>query len=115
MALAYAKKEERAGGFQKDESEHGLVSMELDDEDQMDMAIPIGDKVVQPRFPWGLRISLSEDELEKLGLDYKDAGVGDYLEFKARACVTSASEMKQEGGKTCCRVELQIEEMSSDG
>ena len=113
MALAYAKKEERAGGFQKDESEHGLVSMELDDEDQLDgipMAMPSG-KPVAPQFPYGLRISMSEKDLERLKLSYEEANVGDYLEFRARACVTSASEHKIEAGGTCCRVELQIESM----
>jgi len=108
MALSYAKTEKP--GFQKEEGD-GLVSMELDDEDQMDMAIPgPAGKAIQPQFPYGLRISLTEKELAKLGLDHKEAAVGDYLEFRARACVTSVSESKTDGG-TMARVELQIEEM----
>ncbi len=109
MALSYAKAE-KSGGFQKAEPE--LVSLELDDEDQMDMAIPMpSGKSLQPQYPWGLRISLTETELAKLGLDHSDAKVGDYLEFRARACVTSTSESKKEDGGSMCRVELQIESM----
>jgi len=109
MTLAYHKEAEKRG-FQKEEP--GLVSLELDDEDQMDMAIPMSSgKSLQPQYPWGLRISLTETELAKLDLDHADAKVGDYLEFRARACVTSTSESKKDDGGSMSRVELQIESM----
>lgn len=111
MALSYGKKEAKSSGFQKDEkADNGMVSLELDDEDKMDTAIMVSGRSVQPDYPYGLRISLTEDELEKLKLDPKAAGIGDYIEFKARACVKSISSHQADDGE-CCRVELQIEEM----
>lgn len=111
MALSYGKKDAKTAGFQKEDvSDKGMVSMELDDEDKMDTAIMVSGKEVQPDYPYGLRISLTEDELSKLKLDAKDAGVGDYLNLKIRACVKSISSHKADDGE-CCRVELQIEEM----
>lgn len=81
-----------------------LIDLELDDEDQLDMPMPI--PFDKPRFPCGLRICLTDAELKKLELD-PDCEVGDEVEFEVRACVTSVH--KEDG---CCRVELQIEKMS---
>lgn len=88
--------------------EAGLVSMELDDEDKMDMAIPA---MPQPDYPWGLKICLTSAELEKLGIDVKDASVGDYFHINARACVTSISSTDGPDGP-CDRLEAQIEDMN---
>lgn len=87
-----------------------MTSMELDDEDSLDaiMPIPMPDK---PKWPYGLRICLTEKELEKLDLD-ADCSVGDIIDLRAFARVTSVSSNEMEGGKCCSRVELQIEEMS---
>jgi hypothetical protein len=96
-------------GFRK-----GMVSMELDDESKLD-AMPYtmatGDPV-KPDFPYGLCIALGEAELKKLGLDIKDAQVGDELEFRAVAKVRSTTESNHENGDYCCRAELQIEKMA---
>ena len=43
---------------------NGMVSMELDDEDKMDLAVP---SMPQPDFPWGLKLCFTSAELEKLG------------------------------------------------
>lgn len=86
----------------------GLVSMELDDEEKMDMAMP---SMEQPNFPWGLRISLTSDELEKLGIDVKEASVGDYFQIRALCCVSSISSNDTAKGP-CDRLEAQIEAMS---
>jgi hypothetical protein len=82
-----------------------LTDMELDDEDQMDSVMPIATS--KPRFPWGLRISLTHKELEKLGLD-ADCDIGDMIDMRCFATVTSVSKNDSES----CRVELQIEKMS---
>ena len=60
------------------------TSMEMDDEAQYD-AMPIESK--KPRFPYGLRICLTEDELKKLGLR-GDCDLGHVLEFSACAEVS---------------------------
>jgi hypothetical protein len=90
-----------------------LTDMELDDEDKLDMCLPCGpgEKPKGPEYPWGLRISLSEKELEKLGLDVKDASVGDMIDMRAFAVVTSISQDERDGKKSC-RVELQIQKLA---
>jgi hypothetical protein len=82
-----------------------LVDMEMDDERQFDHPTPIA-MPQKSRYPYGLRICLCCEELEKLGL-YADCDVGDYLDIRAFATVTSVH--KEDGSK---RVELQIEKMA---
>lgn len=85
-----------------------MTSMELDDEDQLDYPMPYAmpDK---PKWPYGLRISLTHSELKKLKLD-ADCEVGDVIDFRAFATVTSVSINETDRGKEC-RVELQIEKL----
>ena len=85
-----------------------LTDMELDDEDQVDSAIPsIPEK---PRFPWGLRICLTEKELEKLGLDC-DCEIGDVIDMRCFGEVTSVSKNDGPDGPHY-RVEIQIQRMA---
>lgn len=86
-----------------------MVDMELDDEDKLDMCTPVAGKVMQPDYPWGLRINLGDSELKKLDIDDLPS-VGDYIDLRAFARVTSVSANEVEGGKSC-RVELQIEKL----
>ncbi len=65
-----------------------------------------------PIYPYGLQISLTNDELEKLGLD-SDCGVGDMLHMHCLAKVTSVSKRETEGGEDCC-IQLQITHISAE-
>lgn len=93
-----------------------MVSMELDDEAQVDQVLPIpmADK---PKYPCGLCISLTGDELEKMNLDASSAFVGGTIHLHAMARITSVSSSDRapsewsEGGQST-RIELQIEEMA---
>ena len=87
-----------------------LVSMEMDDEDQLDAVCPIPVKD-RPRFPWGLRICLTHSEMEKLGLDLSEAAVGGIVTGRFEACITSVS-MSQNEDRNDFRMELQIEALS---
>ena len=80
-----------------------LIDMELDDEASMDYPMPIAmpDK---PRYPYGLRICLGDDELKKLKLDMPR--IGETIELRAMAEVTCTSN---EHG---VRVELQIQKLA---
>ena len=82
-----------------------MTSMELDDEDKLDafMPIPMPDK---PEFPYGLRITLTHLEMEKLGLDPEDAEIGGICHGHFMARVTSVNLAEE-----CCRVEMQIEDL----
>jgi hypothetical protein len=94
-------------------------SMELDDEDQAAMGIPCAPctdgkpaKKLMPEFPWGLRISLGDTELKKLGVTLDDLPVGAIVHVHALARVTSAGMETRQDGSTPCRAELQIEQMA---
>ncbi len=78
-----------------------MQSMELDDEDKLDQAMPM--PMDRPEFPCGLRICLLERDLEKLGLDHRDAVIGGVFHGHFMARVTHLSEG---------RVEAQIEMLS---
>lgn len=59
-----------------------------------------------PVYPYGLSISLTQDELEKLDLE-SDCEVGEVIHLVAMAKVTSKSESETTDEKKC-RIELQI-------
>lgn len=84
----------------------------------MPVAVSEGAKPSVPVYPYGLCISLSEDELAKLGLDGDLPEVGEMIHLAAMAKVTSVSESEREesdGTKTkCCRVELQITHLATE-
>lgn len=61
-------------------------------------------------YPYGLCLSLGNEELEKLGLDC-DCEVGDMIHLFCLASVTSVSQNATENGENK-RVELQIKFMS---
>lgn len=87
-----------------------MVSMKRDEEsifDAMPMTSPL---VAKETFPYGLQITLTHDEMEKLELDPADAKVGGMIHLHALARITSISQNDM-GGKKCCEVRLQIEDM----
>lgn len=61
-------------------------------------------------YPYGLRIDLSDEALDKLGLD-KLPGVGDKMTLEASVKVTSVSENSYEGQDRRRSVTLQITDM----
>lgn len=87
-----------------------MVDMEMDDEDKMDLAVPMPDKPNVPEYPWGLRICLTEKELQKLGLDTAEAFVGGMVHGHFMARVTSVSANETTEGQQR-RVEMQIEDL----
>lgn len=97
---------------------HALKSMELTDEQKSDMVHPIAVSE-KPNYPYGLRLSLDQDTLEKLGLDPAEAvgNIGGYVMIHAMACIkyaTVSAEESEKDGEPRARIELQIEEMCID-
>jgi hypothetical protein len=89
-----------------------MQSMELDDEDVLDMACPIPiDVKDRPRFPYGLKICLTDKEMAKMGLDTSEAVVGGLIHLHAMARITSVSTNETQDGDENFRMELQIEDM----
>jgi hypothetical protein len=85
-----------------------MVSMEATTKEKEEMATP-----ATPKYPWGLSISLCQDELDKLGLSDEDIGVGDMLHLHCLTKVTSVSSNENEDGDYC-RVELQITHIAAE-
>lgn len=90
-----------------------LVSLELDPDEAADAAMPIPMDHV-PRFPYGTRISLTDVEMKKLGIDPAEAQVGKYFMLTGHYCVTSVSSNETTDG-TCFRMEAQMEQAEVDG
>lgn len=85
-----------------------MTNMELDEDEKAEAVAPIS--ADRPCYPYGLRISLTEKEFEKLGLDHSVAEVGGTVHGHFMGRVTSVSNDKKEDGE-CCRVEIQIEDL----
>ena len=77
------------------------------DEVKEDMDGPMAAPVSVNRYPYGLCLSLDQDDLAKLDMPL-DAEVGDMIHVMAFARVTSVSKQELADGKCNCRVELQI-------
>lgn len=80
--------------------------------------MPASVKSSAPVYPYGLCISLTEDEMGKMGMEGELPSVGDMIHLAAMAKVTSVSQNERvdEGGKktNCCRVELQITHLATE-
>ncbi len=90
-----------------------LADMSLDDDEKLDMVTPIA-MPDAPEYPYGLRISLTEAEMAKMGIDPAEAVRGGYFMLHALCCVTSINFTDSESGQ-CCRLEAQIEQATVDG
>jgi len=64
-----------------------------------------------PEYPYGLRITLTGAELDKLGMDC-DCDIGDVIDLRAMGTVTSVSMDKSADGVTRRRVEIQLEKIA---
>jgi len=83
-----------------------MISLKItkkQDEENAEVAQPVGS--MDNRYPWGTRIQLEQDSLDKLGI-VKLPAVGDKLMIEAKVEVISVRQ--SEDGKS---VELQITDM----
>ena len=65
-------------------------------------------------YPYGLRIALTNDELEKLDLQDENVEVGDMLHIHAFAKVTSVSETDNADTGPQCRIELTLTHIAAE-
>ena len=82
----------------------GLKDMARDEEDKEVSPLVAGE---MDKYPYGLRICLTHEELEKLGADHSDWEIGDTFHLHAFAKVVSISEHETDSGKNCS-ISLQI-------
>jgi hypothetical protein len=87
-----------------------LTDMAMSSEERADYGVPaaLDDK---PAYPYGLRIRLEDDQLEKLGLE-ADCDPGDIIDLRCFAVVTSVSINRRADGTDCSCVELQIQKLA---
>ena len=64
-----------------------------------------------PDYPWGLRITLNDEQLDALGLGRLPV-VGGKVKIEATAAVQSVSDEAVDDGKRNRRVELQITDLA---
>ncbi len=90
-----------------------LIDMAMDASDAADWGFPSGAEDHAPVYPPGLRIALTESELAKLGLD-DDVDIGDMIDLRCFATVTSVSKATRNDGTGSTRIELQIEKVAAE-
>lgn len=92
-----------------------MVDMALTPEEQekRSTGMPMSVMGDAPKYPYGLSICLTQDELEKLDVDFGDWEVGDVFHLHALTEITSISQNETTDGKNC-RVELQITRLSGE-
>lgn len=86
-----------------------MVSLELDDEEKMDMAYPT--MVDKPDYPYGTKICLTHKELDKMGFSHEDMIVGGVVHIHSLGRITSVSASDDASG-TQSRIEIQLEDMA---
>lgn len=78
-----------------------MVSTEMDDDQKFDMMIPSFPGRDTPDYPYGVKLQFDEWLLDRLGLS-QDVDVGDVLDMRAFAVVTSVRKEQTDGKSTCC-------------
>lgn len=85
-----------------------MTDMSLSSKEALEYSAPS-----PPRYPYGLGISLCEEELEKLDLTDMELEPGDMIHLHCMATVTSVSKNANQDGEHC-RVELQITHIAAE-
>jgi hypothetical protein len=77
-------------------------------------AMPITGNSYYEKYPWGLRLTLNNEELKKLGMKIKDLEIDTVVSITAKALITSLSSDQNIENKegTRNRVELQITDLA---
>lgn len=92
-----------------------MVDMRRTPEEKQEVAsLSLPTALNQPDYPYGLSISLCENELEKIGFSQEDLRVNDMVHLHCMAVVTSVSNHDNVSSGPSCRVELQITHISAE-
>lgn len=86
-----------------------MVDMKLSKSPKKEGMGVVMPEAMKDEYPYGLRISLDKDQIEKLGFD---GNVGDEVIVHAMGTITSKSENNVQGGKKEKRLEIQIKNLS---
>ena len=87
-----------------------LTDMKLSTKKAKLATAPIGEE--SPPYPWGLRITLEDEALNKLGKGTKGFGIGARMSMECQVEVVSVSESEELKGRKNRSVGLQIIKMA---
>lgn len=87
------------------------VSMKREKKSKSEMNKATVCSMEEPQFPYGLRIRLEKEDLEKLGIK-NIPQVGTAVPVYAKTVVIAVSESAAQGGEDYCSVELQITDLA---
>lgn len=87
-----------------------MINMAKKEDESKELAYPASD---QSLYPYGLCISLCNEELDKLGIGEENIEVGNILHLHALASVTSVSQNTTIHSGATKRIELQITHLST--
>ena len=68
---------------------------------------------IEDPYPYGLRVHLDQEELDKLGLDIDQFDVGDEISFMAKGEIVSISENQSQNSESQS-LSIQIQEMACE-
>jgi hypothetical protein len=88
-----------------------LVDLAMTPEEQEDAGMVCAEPGDAPRYPWGMKLRFDKALIEKLGLP-DDVKIGDLLDARIFATVTSISKNQRSDGTDDCVIECQIEKMA---
>lgn len=89
-----------------------MVDMEMSKEEIKETLVATPSE--GPRYPYGLKITLDQEQLEKLGITDLPS-VGDYATISAKCEVCHVSENQYEDGQTSKSLSLQITDLAVGG
>lgn len=66
------------------------------------------------KYPYGLRITLTDEELDKLNVDHSEWEVGETFPIHALVKVIGKNANETEEGKSNCSIQLQITHLAGE-
>lgn len=91
-----------------------LTDMELPKRSKKEMENTIGSVYEGDKYPYGLRIQLETEALNKLGLKPSNFKIGQTVTITAKANVEMVSEREAKRGNDSMEVSLQITDLAVD-
>jgi hypothetical protein len=95
-----------------------MVSMERPKPQNMEkkVAEPVSTDSYYEKYPWGLRLTLNNEDLDKLGIKINDYDVNSEIKIDAKAIITQVSSRQSSDGVNNANsdnsLELQITDLS---
>ena len=87
-----------------------LINMKMSKE-EIKESEPTIQKPKEPRYPWGLELSLNDESLDKLDMEAIDFKVGDVVGIRAKGNVTRLSSNQSENGESRESIDIQITDL----